>query len=198
MGVILSISGCKAVGKSTLIEGLKKSIPNLIVREGFRKIKTGYDTLTEEGYYKNQRIYIEREIKEFKEFLNSEKIVVLLRGPEDLEFYTRHYPKINKKNWDLENNLKDELLKLKECRSDCILYLDAKLETIIKRKTNDNTKPRENMNEWLKCWQPYIEEHTKLLKNTVVLETDNLSSEDVLNFTLQLIEKNIVLGERNG
>lgn len=198
MGLILSISGCKAVGKSTLIEGLKKSIPDLIVREGFRRVKTGYDTLTEEGYYMNQRVYIDREIKEFKKYLDSGKIVVLLRGPEDLEFYTRHYPKINNKIWSLENNLKNELLKLSECRSDIILYLDAKIETIMKRKINDETKPRENMDEWLNHWQPYIEKHIKSLENTIVLETDNLASEDVLNFTLQLIQKNIVLGEKDG
>ena len=68
MGIILSISGCKAVGKSTLIEGLKKNIPNIIVREGFRKMNTGYDLMIEKEYYENQKLYLKREIEELEYF----------------------------------------------------------------------------------------------------------------------------------
>lgn len=189
MGIILSISGCKAVGKSTLIEGLKKNIPNIIVREGFRKMNTGYDLMIEKEYYENQKLYLKREIEELEYFKNQKKIVVLLRGPEDLEFYTFHFPKIYNKNWDIESNLHEELMKLRKYRSDYIIYLDASIKTILKRKMNDETKKRENMDEWLKNWQPYIEKYLKNLNNTIIFSTENLNQDEVLNGVLILLEK---------
>jgi uridine kinase len=189
VGIILSISGCKAVGKSTLIEGLKKNIPNVIVREGFRKMNTGYDLMIEKEYYENQKLYLKREIEELEYFKNQKKIVILLRGPEDLEFYTFHFPKIYNKNWDIKSNLHEELIKLSKYRSDYIIYLDASIKTILKRKMNDKTKKRENMDEWLKNWQPYIEKYLKSLNNTIIFSTENLNQNEVLNGVLILIEK---------
>lgn len=196
MGAILSISGCKAVGKSTLIEGLKERIPNLIVREGFRRINNQYDVMIEEEYYENQRMYINREIEELKYYKNQKEVVVLLRGPEDLEFYTFHFPKLINKNWNIESNLQKELFELRKYKSDCILYLDAKIETILERKNNDKTKKRENMNEWLTNWQPYLDKYLKSLNNVLVFSTENLNKEEVLEYTLNLIKN--LLGDKNG
>lgn len=47
-------------------------------------------------------------------------VMIFDRGPEDIEFYTLFYPKMIGKEWDIETELKDELYKLRECRSDAI------------------------------------------------------------------------------
>lgn len=56
------------------------------------------------------------------------------RGPEDIEFYTLFYPMVIGKEWDIENELKDELYKLRECRSDAIFYLDVSESNLYDRK----------------------------------------------------------------
>ena len=39
-----------------------------------------------------------------------------------------------RKEWDIENELKDELYKLRECRSDAIFYLDVSESNLYDRK----------------------------------------------------------------
>lgn len=191
MGVIFSLSGCKAVGKTTLINGLRKKMPDLIIREGFRQIDTGYNMKNEQDYYANEKWYIEREIKEYKEYRSQSFPVMLLRGPEDLEFYAFHYSKLNNFDWDIELNLKEDLQALRRCRSDYILYLDADMETILQRKVNDN-KRRLNMDDWLLNWQPYIEKKIKDNPRTTILNTGNMNAAQVLNWTIDWMEDKIL------
>lgn len=190
MGITFSLSGCKAVGKTTLINGLRQKMPDLIIREGFRQTDTGYNMKNEQEYYANEKWYIEREIKEYNMYKSLPFPVMLLRGPEDLEFYAFHYPKLNNFDWDIELNLKEELQALRRCRSDYILYLDADMETIFQRKVNDN-KRRLNMDDWLLNWQPYIEKYIKANTRTTVLNTGNMNSAQVLSWTLDWMKDKI-------
>lgn len=187
MGIIFSLSGCKAVGKTTLINGLKKIFPNMIIREGFRPVDLNLNLDEEKEYYENEKFYIYREIEEYYGFRENDQMVLLLRGPEDLEFYALTYPKIMGYNWDVEKELKKELEDLRKCRSDYILYLDANLSTIMNRKNHDLTKLRKNMDRWLNDWQPYLERYIKNISYTTVLSTDTLSSEEVLEWTTKWI-----------
>ncbi|WP_270771140.1 hypothetical protein [Intestinibacter bartlettii] len=191
MGIIFSLAGSKAVGKSTLIEGLRQEIPQLIIREGFRKANTGFNLNIENEYYENERWYINREIKEFYKLKKCEDPVLLLRGPEDLEFFALHYPKTRNYNWNVEKNLSEELKVLRACRSDYILYLDASLNTILKRKESDITKARKNMDNWLKNWQPYIEPYIKNIDYTTVLNTENYDAKKVLELAKKWIMEKI-------
>lgn len=161
------------------------------IREGFRQTDTGFNLDIEEEYYKNQQWYIQREIEEYNNFRSNKEPALLLRGPEDLEFYTLHYPFINNYNWNVEYNLKKELAKLRLCRSDYIIYLDASAEEILKRKNNDKTKPRINMQNWLQNWQPYIEPYMKKIPYTTVFDTTYLSSDELLEVTASWILKRI-------
>lgn len=184
MGIIISISGCKAVGKTTLINSLRKILPDIIIREGFRQTTTGFDMSIEEEFYSNERFYLEREIREYYEYRKQPNPVVLLRGPEDLEFYALHYPKLHQFEWDVEKNLSVELNEFRKCRSDYILYLDASPEIIEHRKMNDITKGRRNMSDWLTNWQPYLEKYIKENPKTTVLNTDLLNHQEVLDWTI--------------
>lgn len=184
MSYLVSISGCKAVGKTTLVRGLQSTIPNLVTREGFRRTELGYDVTTEQGFYANERWYFEREIREYQAFKRSGHPVVLLRGPEELLFYAMAYPALIGKPWDVRVHLADEVHRLRACRSDRILYLDARYETIWARKTADATKPRYNMQRWMDDWEPRISTYTKRLPQTVVLDTTQMTKEEVLAWTL--------------
>lgn len=189
MGKIFSLSGSKAVGKTTLINGLRDTIPQLQIREGFRQTETGYSLDIEEEFYINQRWYIEREIEEYYSFKKNEKPALLLRGPEDVEFYTLHYPFTKGYKWNVEKNLHTELERLRKCRSDYIIYLDAPVDTIIGRKQNDITKPRKNMQNWMEWWQPYIDIYMKAFDNTYVYETKDKAANEVLEEITRWIKK---------
>lgn len=180
MGTVFSLSGSKAVGKTTLINGLRKTIPELQIREGFRQNDTGYCMDIEEEYYKNQCWYINREIEEYNLFRSNGNPTLLLRGPEDVEFYTLHYPATKGFEWDVEKRLHTELEELRACRSDYIIYLDATEDIILQRKICDDTKPRKNMQNWMQYWQPYIEPYMKNIEYTKVFDTTNMDSEAVL------------------
>lgn len=180
MGVVFSLSGSKAVGKTTLIKGLRNTILGLQVREGFRQTDTGFCMDIEEEYYANQRWYINREINEYISYKKCGQPVLLLRGPEDVEFYTVHYPITKGFSWDVEKNLYKELKKLRECRSDYIIYLDATEDVVLHRKNSDETKPRKNMQNWMSNWQPYLEPYMKSIEYTKIIDTSNLTAEEVL------------------
>ena len=55
-----------------------------------------------------------------------------------------------RKEWDIENELKDELYKLRECRSDAIFYLDVSESNLYDRKNNDRTRNRSTFEEQFK------------------------------------------------
>ena len=74
---------------------------------------------------------MEAKIKEFQNVKDS--VVIFDRGPEDIEFYTL-LSKLIGKEWDIETALKDELYKLRECRSDAIFYLDVSESNLYNRK----------------------------------------------------------------
>ena len=179
LGLIVEINGYKAVGKSTLIAGLRKRFPNALFREGFRKIKNGLDQAKEEEYYENERAYIKREIEEFKELINSDKLVILLRGPEDCLFYAKYAPKLKfGYDWDVETRLKEEFEELKKYKADYILWLDADKDVINNRKINDSTKPRLNMEKWNKIWNPFLGDYIKQIPYTEILDTSNMDKKD--------------------
>ncbi len=54
------------------------------------------------------------------------------------------------KEWDIEIELKDELYKLRECRSDAIFYLDSSESNLYNRKNNDRTRNRSTFEEQFK------------------------------------------------
>lgn len=181
MGKIISLTGSRAVGKSTLVAGLRQLDPDLTIREGFRRIQNSVDMSDEASFIENQKEYIEREIKEFHEVKASGRNCIFVRGPEDIAFYTVHHPTLvpGGANWHVENDLKDELARLRACLSDAILYLDASKDTIEKRARLD-TKVRTKMATWLHDWQPYIEPYFKSIPYTKVVTTDDKTPAEVL------------------
>ncbi len=201
MSFIVEISGYKAVGKSTLTNNLKKRFPNAIFREGFRKFNKDCNLQDYNDYINNQKLYIKREIEEFKELRKSNRFVFLLRGPEEVGFFTRMFPKLKYHlDWDINENVIPELSELDTMRSDVIIWLDAPSEVLEFRKENDKTKPRLNMEKWNKTWNPYLGNFIKSLAHTKVIDTTKLDSNEVLRETVNLVfnslDKNIFIPER--
>lgn len=149
MAYVISLQGPMASGKTTLakkleLHGLSVIYENPYPIVGKRK-QLNLDMNSKEGFIANQKMFIEAKIKEFQNAKGS--VVIFDRGPEDIEFYTIFYPTTIGKEWDIETELKDELYKLRECRSDAIFYLDVSESNLYDRKNNDRTRNRSTFEE---------------------------------------------------
>lgn len=122
MAYVISLQRPMASGKTTLAKSLELHGLSVIYENPYpiveKRKQLNLDMNSKEGFIANQKMFIEAKIKEFQNAKGS--VVIFDRGPEDIEFYTIFYPTTIGKEWDIETELKDELYKLRECRSDAI------------------------------------------------------------------------------
>ncbi len=157
MRTIISIQGAMDSGKTTLAHVLEDAYPELhvyyenpypIVQ---KRKELGLDIRTEDGFVENQRLFIQAELERFHHFPDGH--IILDRGPEDLEFYTLHYPQVHGHDWDMEFRLKTELEALRRCRSDLILYLRAPDHRLRERRDADQTRTRQSFAQHEPLWK---------------------------------------------
>ncbi|EJR20935.1 hypothetical protein IK7_01984 [Bacillus cereus VD156] len=152
MAYVISLQGPMASGKTTLAKRLEKRGFRVIYENPYpiveKRKKLNLDMNSKVGFIMNQKMFMEAKIKEFQNVKNS--VVIFDRGPEDIEFFTLFYPTIIGEEWDIETELKDELYKLRECRSDAIFYLDVTKKNVYARKNNDRTRNRSTFEEQFK------------------------------------------------
>ncbi len=152
MAYVISLQGPMASGKTTLAKRLERCGFSVIYENPYPIVEKrrvlNLDINSKEGFILNQKMFIEAKIKEFQNAKGS--VVIFDRGPEDIEFYTIFYPKIIGEEWDIETALRDELYKLRECRSDAIFYLDGSESNLYNRKNNDRTRNRSTFEEQFK------------------------------------------------
>ncbi|WP_100249628.1 ATP/GTP-binding protein [Bacillus cereus] len=151
MAYVISLQGPMASGKTTLAKRLERCGFSVIYENPYpiveKRKRLKLDMNSKEGFIANQKMFIEAKIKDFQNAKGS--VVIFDRGPEDIEFYTLFYPMVIGKR-DIENELKDELYKLRECRSDAIFYLDVSESNLYDRKNNDRTRNRSTFEEQFK------------------------------------------------
>ena len=151
MTYIISLQGPMASGKTTLARRLEQRGFQVIYENPYeiveKRKRLNLDIYTIEGFITNQKMFIEAKIKQVQSVTGD--IVIFDRGPEDVEFYTIHFPKLIGMDWDIENELKDELHKLRKCRSDAICYLDVSKKILQERKENDTSRRRSTFEEQL-------------------------------------------------
>lgn len=152
MAYVISLQGPMASGKTTLAKRLELHGLSVIYENPYpiveKRKQLNLDMNSREGFIVNQKMFIEAKIKEFQNAKGS--VVIFDRGPEDIEFYSLFYPMIIGEEWDIETELKDELYKLRECRSDAIFYLDVTKKNVYDRKNNDRTRKRSTFEEQFK------------------------------------------------
>ncbi|MBO1580995.1 AAA family ATPase [Bacillus sp. XF8] len=144
MSYIISLQGPMASGKTTLARRLEECGLPILYEKTYeiveKRKKLNLDIYTKEGFITNQKMFIEAKIKEFQNARGS--TLIFDRGPEDIEFYSLHFPKLIGMDWDIENELKDELYQLRKCRSNAIFYLDVSKKKLQERKENDTSRRR--------------------------------------------------------
>ncbi|PDY93896.1 ATP-binding protein [Bacillus anthracis] len=152
MAYVISLQGPMASGKTTLAKRLERCGFSVIYENPYPIVEKrrvlNLDMNSKEGFILNQKMFMEAKIKEFQNVKDS--VVIFDRGPEDIEFFTLFYPTIIGEEWDIETELRDELYKLRECRSDAIFYLDSSESNLYNRKNNDRARNRSTFEEQFK------------------------------------------------
>lgn len=192
MTFVVSLQGGMAVGKTTLARNLEKKYKNIYVLYENpypivqKRKELNLDIRKKEGFVHNQRLFIQAEIERFKTLPGGS--VLLDRGPEDIEFYTLHFPKTIGENWDIEIELNQELQELRNCRSNLILYLNAPAEILRERKEKDETRSRNSFEEQLKFYNQEKNWY-KRFSTTMVLDVGFKTEQEVKESVAEILQK---------
>lgn len=182
--MILSLQGCMAVGKTTAVRYLQEhasyinisyEINTDIVDEVKRR---ELDKNKYEDYLEIQKLWLNKEVLRYhkaKKFPCS----IMDFGAEEIEFYTLNYPKTIGQDWEVENDLHEELEAVRKCMPTRILFLDASNETLLSHKENDTTRSRNFFDHHLKHLLPLKRAWFIGRENVDVLNVDNLTAEQV-------------------
>lgn len=147
MSIILSLQGCMAAGKTTAARYVEQRLPQVHVSyenpapmiEEIRRRNLKQNT--PEGFVEIQKLFIRAEIARREENRKHE-FALLDLGPEEIAFFTLHYPKSMGFDWDVQSLLRDELEALWGCMSDRVLFIDTGAEQLRRNKENDATRNR--------------------------------------------------------
>jgi len=189
MTYIISLQGPMAGGKTTLARRLEQRGFQVIYENPYeiveKRKRLNLDIYTKEGFITNQKMFIEAKIKQVQSVMGD--IVIFDRGPEDVEFYTIHFPKLIGMDWDIEKELKDELHKLRKCRSDAICYLDVSKKILQERKENDTSRRRSSFEEQLEL----VEVEREWYKQFAVtyVNTDEVTVEETVVYFMKWVRE---------
>ncbi|MED4785120.1 AAA family ATPase [Brevibacillus choshinensis] len=192
MRQILSLQGGMAAGKTTLAKRLQDALEDvLVVYENpypliEKRKQLNLDLKKEKDFILNQKMFIEQEVEKYRRLPDAN--IIYDRGPEDIEFYTLFYPISIGKEWDMEGQLKAELSELRACRSDAILYLDAKAETLLAHKQGDATRSRNSFGQAMSML-PYEKAWFAQFPTMTMLEIDKLDPQEVESRAQELLAK---------
>ena len=160
MGRILALQGGMAVGKTTVARFLAEQgvpvFPEDISRPAARCRALGLDKRTREGYSETQRLFIANEIERWQAAARH-PLAVLDLGPQEIEFYTLHYPASIGQDWPVAEDLAPELAALRRCRVDRTLFLDASPAVLEARCRADATRDRGFFAHSTRCLLPAFE-----------------------------------------
>ena len=182
--MILSLQGCMAVGKTTVVNRLRDNAPWVHISyeenaDVIRRVKeSGLDKNRYEDYLQIQRLWIENEVSRYRSAAGY-PCTVMDFGAEEIEFYTLHYPQSIGQVWEIENALKDELAELRRCLPSRILFLDASEETLRARRAHDPVRTRPFFEHHLQRLMPLKREWFARKDNVDWLCVDELSPQEV-------------------
>ena len=184
MPLILSLQGCMAVGKTTALKYIQENVPyvkisyevntDIIEQINSKNLdKNQYD-----DYLEIQKLWINNEIKIWR-IAQTFECTIMDFGAAEIEFYSLNYPKSIGKDWEIESKLHKELINLRNCMPDRMLFLDASEKILRKNKEQDSRLPRNSFEHHLKYLLPLKKEWFIGREDVDVLNVDELSQNEV-------------------
>lgn len=177
------MEGSRAVGKTTLLKKLQER-NNCIIRDGYSRKDFDFKLENKDDFIINQKLYIACECAEYKVFKKTNRDTFVVKGAYTIEFFTQQTAKLYQHDLlPLENDLEQ----LKKCIPDGVIFLDCSKEKILERYKND-TNVRETMNIWIDKYYDNFRSYYLSLNNIHVIDTTNLTDEEVYKEVLKIIK----------
>ncbi len=145
--MVLVLQGGMAVGKTTAAQYVAAHAPDVTVfyednAPALAALRgRGLDKHRFADYCEIQRAFIQQEIDRYARAAACPCALVDL-GPQEIEFYTLHYPASIGQDWPVEQALAPELTALRACRIDRTLFLQASTPVLRQRKEADTSRDR--------------------------------------------------------
>ena len=192
--MILTLQGGMAVGKTTAARYtadrgpdvtvfLEDNAPALAALRG-----RGLDKHVFEDYCEIQRAFIRQEIDRYARAARC-PCALLDLGPQEIEFYTLHYPHSIGQDWPVEQALAPELAALRHCRSDRTLFLQASGPVLYRRKEQDKTRDRGFFEHTIHYLLPAKERWFAAQPRIDFLNTDDLTQEETAAAVLAWVQR---------
>ena len=182
--MVLSLQGCMAVGKTTVVRYLQENAPYIhISYEDTRAVieevrRRKLDKTCYPDYLEIQKLWLQNEVFRYQKAVQY-PCSIMDFGTEEIEFYTLNYPKSIGVDWEVENALKPELEAVRDCLPDRILFLDASEEVLRQHKENDKTRSRTFFEQYLRTLLPLKRKWFAQKANVDYLLVDGLSVQEV-------------------
>ena len=129
-------------------------------------------------------MYISCECSEYKIFKETDRDVFIVKGAYTINFFTKQTAELF--NHDI-SELNKDIEELMKCVPDGIIFLDCSKEKILERFKND-ANVRETMKIWFDYYYESFRKYYLSLENVHVIDTSNLTDEEVYQEVIKLIE----------
>ena len=145
--MVLALQGGMAVGKTTAARYVAAHAPDVTVffEDNAPALAAlqgrGLDKHRFTDYCEIQRAFIQQELDRYARAAACPCALIDL-WPQEIEFYTLHYPASIGQDWPVKQALAPELAALRQCRMDRTLFLQASIPVLRQRKAGDATRDR--------------------------------------------------------
>ena len=178
--MILALQGGMAVGKTTAACYVADHAPDVTVlyEDNAPALAAlhgrGLDKHRFADYCEIQRAFIRQEVDRYTRAAACPCALIDL-GPQEIEFYTLHYPASIGQDWPVEQALAPELAALRQCRIDRTLFLQASAPVLRWRKEADTSRDRGFFEHTVRHLLPAKERWFAAQPRVDFLQTDTLT-----------------------
>ena len=192
--MVLALQGSMAVGKTTAARYVAAHAPDVTVfyednAPALAALRgRGLDKHRFTEYCEIQRAFIQQEIDRYARAAACPCALVDL-GPQEIEFYTLHYPASIGQDWPVEQALATELAALRACRIDRTLFLQASTPVLRQRKDADTTRDRGFFEHTVQHLLPAKERWFAAQPRVDFLQTDTLTQQQTAAAVLAWVQR---------
>lgn len=178
--MILALQGGMAVGKTTAACYVADHAPDVtaLYEDNAPALAAlhgrGLDKHRFADYCEIQRAFIRQEVDRYTRAAACPCALIDL-GPQEIEFYTLHYPASIGQDWPVEQALAPELAALRQCRIDRTLFLQASAPVLRWRKEADTSRDRGFFEHTVRHLLPAKERWFAAQPRVDFLQTDTLT-----------------------
>lgn len=188
MNRIIYLEGSRAVGKTTLLQNVKKQHPEYIVIDGSARKEYSFDNTNLDEYIINEKLYLACNVAQYEVLRSVDTTVIIVKGPYTDAFYAERFGKMQFGDAFLEREeINEYLATAKKCEPDMIIYLDACEEEILSRYKSD-AKVRSSMKQFMNDWLIPFEQFYKENRKTRIIDTNGKTADEVCFEFMRLIE----------